>query len=78
MSVVVAPQTQVESDHPALLQLHYCDACTAARASFRIWVDRYRVNPDGSTQSLDIVLCGHHYGKHRAAIEEEGYEVEDL
>lgn len=76
--VVAIQNGNLDGDHPALLQLnHYCDACTAARATHRVWVDRYRMTDDGP-KSLDLVLCSHHLAKHRDAIDAEGYEVEEL
>lgn len=60
------------------LQLLYCDSCTSARATHRVWVDRYRPLDDGSFTSLDLVLCGHHINKHMAKLLEEGYEVEEM
>lgn len=79
MVVVVTPTETIESDHPVLLQFnHYCDACTSARATHRVWVDRYRVEEDGTTKSLDLLLCGHHVNRHADAFEEAGYELELL
>lgn len=77
--VAVAQTQTIEADHPVLLQLnHYCDACTSARATHRVWVDRYRVEADGTTRSLDLLLCGHHLNRHADALEEAGYELEEL
>lgn len=79
--VAVAPtKTEtVDADHPVLLQYnYYCDACTSARATHRVWIDRYRIEEDGTAKSLDILLCGHHLNRHADALEEAGYELEEL
>lgn len=68
----------VHDDHPILLQFnHYCDACTSARATHRVWIDRYRLTEEGP-KSLDLVLCGHHISKHFDALDGEGYEIEEV
>lgn len=68
--------TVPETD-PVFLQLQYCDKCSVARAVYRVWIDRFRLNQDGSSTSLDVVLCGHHYSANEAFIVSEGYEVDD-
>lgn len=76
--VVVTKTEQLEADHPVLLQYNfYCDACTSARATHRIWIDRYRMTENGP-KSLDVLLCNHHLDKHADALEEAGYELEEL
>lgn len=78
MTVALPKQDQIEADHPILLQYnHYCDACTSARATHRVWIDRYRMTDDGP-KSLDLVLCGHHMSKNLDKLNASGYEIEEL
>lgn len=60
---------------PVFLQLEYCDACSAARGMYRIWIDRWNVELE---RSLDVVLCGHHFNAHETAIIAAGYEVDEI
>jgi hypothetical protein len=47
--------------------VYYCDACSIARASYLIKL------LDG-----ELAMCGHHYNKHREALDEKAYEVIEL
>lgn len=80
MAVTLPKQDQSEqilaADHPILIQYNnYCDSCTSARATHRVWIDRYRLTDEGP-KSLDVILCGHHFHRHEEVIIEAGYETE--
>ena len=47
--------------------VYYCDACSVARASYIIKL------LDG-----ELAMCGHHYNKHREALDKKAYEVIEL
>lgn len=70
--------TATETADPVHLSLFYCDSCSVARALYRVWVDRWRVEEDGSAKSLDVVLCSHHFNEHEAYVLEQGYDVDDV
>jgi hypothetical protein len=47
--------------------VYYCDACSVARASYIIKL------LDG-----ELAMCGHHYNKHKEALDKKAYEVIEL
>lgn len=47
--------------------IYYCDACSVARASYIIKL------LDG-----ELAMCGHHYNKHKEALDKKAYEVIEL
>ena len=47
--------------------VYYCDACSVARASYLIKL------LDG-----ELAMCGHHYNKHKEALDKKAYEVIEL
>jgi hypothetical protein len=47
--------------------IYYCDACSVARASHIIKL------LDG-----ELAFCGHHYNKHKEAVDKKAYEVIEL
>ena len=47
--------------------VYYCDSCQAARASYLIKL------LDG-----ELAFCGHHYNKHKEALDKKAYEIIQL
>lgn len=76
MVVKYVPSSTMETTD--FLQLQYCDACTAARGMYRVWVDRWYIDENGNGSSRDLVLCGHHFSAHESKILEFGYEVDEI